>query len=305
MLLLLLTACLPPTALVPPTVDEDASLPTLELDDTLLHGERLGDPDDPLVVLLHGGPGADSVGLRPLTALTELGVQVLIYDQRGSGLSQRHAPGSLDGYTHREDLLALIEAHSPDGTAALVGHSWGGQLAAMFTQAYPERVREVVLLEPGPFNGERWAEMGLTEIDMTATHLNDLMWSEQMLSPDDHARLDLHFLQLMSGQMPGYHFREQDPMPFQRMGFVAYEDVVTAATGPDGLPVFDFATGLEAWPGTAHFVWGSLNTIMDADYRAAQEADWPATTSLVIEGVGHDLPWTATDEILNLLDEVL
>ncbi|MCB9795033.1 MAG: alpha/beta hydrolase [Alphaproteobacteria bacterium] len=305
MTLLLLSACLSTDLLVPPTVDEDPNLPTLALDDTLLHGELLGDPGDPLLVLLHGGPASDSAGLAPLTALSERGWQVLIYDQRGGGLSRRHDPDSLDAWTHADDLAALIEAYSPDGQADLVAHSWGGQLAAITVGQHPERVRAVVLLDPGPYTGERLVSLGLTEVDMSAPHLNERMWEEQMLSPDDHARMDLHFLQLLGGQMPGYHMREEDPMPFRRMGAVAYTDVINAVAGPDGLPAFDFRPGLADWTGPVHYVWGGANETMDLDYRAAQEADWPPASAITLEGVGHDLPWIAAETLISHIDEVL
>lgn len=45
-------------ALVPPMVDEDRSLPALDVNGTRLHLESFGDPTKPLVVFLHGGPGA-------------------------------------------------------------------------------------------------------------------------------------------------------------------------------------------------------------------------------------------------------
>ena len=76
--------------LVPPTVDEDPSLPTLAVPGTLLHGQVVGPPEAPLVVMLHGGPGADLVGMRRQLDLVDHGYQVLLYDQRGAGRSRRH-----------------------------------------------------------------------------------------------------------------------------------------------------------------------------------------------------------------------
>ena len=304
MLALLSLACLSTDALVPPTVDEDPTLSAIDLGDTRLRAERWGDVDDPLLVLLHGGPGADFDGMLRLAALTGQGFQVLAYDQRGAGLSRRHDPGSVDAALLVDHLLQLIAATSPDGTAVLVGHSWGGQLAAATVQAAPDTISVVVLLDPGPFTGARWEDLGLREIDMTAEHLNDLFWSEQMVSPDGHARLDWHFAQLLSGQLDGYQMSETDPMPFQRMGYVGYSDVLSAAM-VDGEATWDFREGLMEWPGSAHFAWGGANRIMDEAYRAAQEGDWPRVTSTTIEGVGHDLPWVAADALLAHLSEVL
>ncbi len=302
--LLLGTGCLSVDTLVPPTVDEDPSLPTLAVPGSLLHGEVVGDPDDPLVVLLHGGPGADLVGMRRQLALADHGFQVLIYDQRGAGRSRRHDVGAFDRLDLVDELAALIADHSPDGTAALIGHSWGGQLAAMAVQELGDTVTAVVFVEPGPWTDERLAGMGLTSIDMTAAGLNDVMWLEQVVSPADHARLDLRFLELMSRQTPGYRMSTTDPMPFHRMGYVGWMN--GAGTAPDAPPPdFDLVQGIEDWSGTAHFIWGSANEIMDADYRAAQEAPWPERTRLVVEGVGHDVHWVEADAVNAHILEVL
>lgn len=301
---MMLVGCHDTDALVPPTVDEDPALPTFDLGDTVVRGEVFGADNDPLVVLLHGGPGADYDGLLPLAGLQHHGFRVLVYDQRGSGLSRRHEPASLDADSHIADLVTLVDRHSPDGTAVLLGHSWGGQLAVAATQAHPDTFEDIVLLDPGPFTGARWATLGLDTIDMTATHLNDLFWSEQMLSPDGHARLDFHFQQLLSGQLDGYAQRKANPMPFQRLGYVGYNDVISNAM-QDGEPVWDFASGLKEWQGTAHFVWGGANTIMDPAYRTSQEADFANVTSLTLDGVGHDIPWVSPDAVIDHVLEVL
>ena len=75
--------------LVPKTVTEDPSLPAISVNGTRLHAETFGNPDDPMVVVLHGGPGADYRSMLNVRALADDGYFVVFYDQRGSGLSQR------------------------------------------------------------------------------------------------------------------------------------------------------------------------------------------------------------------------
>jgi proline iminopeptidase len=48
-----------PGNLVPRTVDQDPSLPSIIVNGTQLHTEAFGNPADPMVVFLHGGPGSD------------------------------------------------------------------------------------------------------------------------------------------------------------------------------------------------------------------------------------------------------
>jgi proline iminopeptidase len=104
--------------LVPLTVDEDPSLPSIDVNGTLLHSESYGDPRHPMIVVLHGGPGGDYRGMLKCTTFVADGFFVVFYDQRGCGLSQRHAK---DLYTTRgpalfiEDLAAVIRHYRTSG----------------------------------------------------------------------------------------------------------------------------------------------------------------------------------------------
>src|SRR6185436_6345991 len=42
--------------LVPKTVDEDPTIPSLALAGTVFHYETVGDPSKPVIIFLHGGP---------------------------------------------------------------------------------------------------------------------------------------------------------------------------------------------------------------------------------------------------------
>lgn len=45
--------------LVPKTVEQDTSLPSIIVNNTQLHTEAFGNPANPMLVILHGGPGSD------------------------------------------------------------------------------------------------------------------------------------------------------------------------------------------------------------------------------------------------------
>lgn len=68
-------------------------------------------------------------------------------DLPGFGLSGKpgDAPYTIEWYV--EWIAALLDAKRVT-SAVVVGHSMGGQVAAMFAAAYPERVRRLVLLNP-------------------------------------------------------------------------------------------------------------------------------------------------------------
>ncbi|MBS0624865.1 MAG: proline iminopeptidase-family hydrolase [Verrucomicrobia bacterium] len=99
---------------------------------------------NPLIVV-HGGPGLSQKYLSELEALSDT-VQVIFYDQRGSGLSE----GPIDEehiYLERfvEDLEEL-RSHLGLEKISILGHSWGGYLAMNYAIAHPESVDRLILL---------------------------------------------------------------------------------------------------------------------------------------------------------------
>ena len=73
---------------VPATVMDDPGLSRLVIDGYTFHGEIFGQSDNPVVIVLHGGPGGDYRSLLGLQALADE-YFVVFYDQRGAGLSER------------------------------------------------------------------------------------------------------------------------------------------------------------------------------------------------------------------------
>ena len=145
-----------PGTLVPKTVDEDPSLPSISVNGTLLHAESFGNPGDPMIVMIHGGPGGDYRSLLGAQAYAADSFLVVFYDQRGTGLSQRE-----DASVFSEgavplmvaDLDAVIQHYrqSTSQKVILIGHSWGAMLATAYINQYPDKVDGVVLAEPGGF----------------------------------------------------------------------------------------------------------------------------------------------------------
>ena len=147
-----------PGNLVPKTVAEDASLPSIEMNGSQFHVETFGNPANPVIVFLHGGPGGDYRGLLRMSerfggySLTDE-YFVVYWDQRGAGLSKRVGKSELTIEQYTADLDALIDHFSPGRPVFLIGESWGGMFAARYINQHPQRVAGAVLIEPGPLNG--------------------------------------------------------------------------------------------------------------------------------------------------------
>lgn len=87
--------------------------------------QQSGDPAQPTVVLVHGFPDTHTVW-DPVVDRLRSRWHVVTYDVRGAGGSS--APGDRAGYRMDrlvDDLVAVLDATSPDRPVHLVGHDWG------------------------------------------------------------------------------------------------------------------------------------------------------------------------------------
>jgi proline iminopeptidase len=98
------------------------------------------------VVFIHGGPGEGSQHFAALTGPSlESALQLVYFDQRGSGRSERPWTGDYALSTLVEDIDRLRERLGVD-QISLIAHSFGGLLALEYAAAHPERVERMVLI---------------------------------------------------------------------------------------------------------------------------------------------------------------
>jgi proline iminopeptidase len=104
-----------------------------------------GNVDSPAVIFVHGGPGFNSSYLMHFGSKLATPCRVILYDQRGSGRSDRQIDLksiSMDRFV--DDLHQLTE-HLGLREIILFGHSFGGALALEFTLRYPSFARGIIL----------------------------------------------------------------------------------------------------------------------------------------------------------------
>jgi proline iminopeptidase len=105
------------------------------------------------VIALHGGPGFRDYlhpDLEPLTSSFRL----ISYDQRGSGHSTVVTDPTL--LTAEAFVADLDRVRESLGVArvTLLGHSWGGGLAALYAIARPDRIERLLLVDAMPPRAE-------------------------------------------------------------------------------------------------------------------------------------------------------
>jgi pimeloyl-ACP methyl ester carboxylesterase len=105
-----------------------------------VHGEG------PAILCIHGAGSSALMWGAAVPELARLG-RVIVYDRRGCTRSQR--PDAYDKTSvaeHADDAAALLDTLGA-APAAVIGRSYGGQIATDLALRYPERVRGLVLLE--------------------------------------------------------------------------------------------------------------------------------------------------------------
>ncbi|MEE9430483.1 MAG: alpha/beta hydrolase [Melioribacteraceae bacterium] len=319
--LLTITSCetIDPTEsgnLVPKTVSEgnvEHASHQVEINGSKLHIETYGNPNNPVIVFLHGGPGFD---FRRLLRLKERynsysladEYYLVFWNQRGSGLSKRHDKNVLTQNVFVEDLRQVIDRYSSDGKAFLIGHSWGGMSASLFMNRYPQKVNGAVLIESGPLTGKLFEEIkgDLIDMNLSSEWLNDYAWNSQFFSSDEHERMDYQMTLVYKESLPKYHQElEVDPAPFWRLGVATSKYIQEDGMDSNGKFNFDYTSNLQSYKTKVLFITGDLNEVIGKEFQGRQISFFNNAELSVIKNVGHDLDWLKPTEIIELTHNYL
>lgn len=107
------------------------------IDDTSLWVVERGSDDGLPLLALHGGPGLDHHEFADyLDPLTEVGVRLVLVDQRACGRSERPSPRTWTLERFAQDVIMLARAMRLDRYAVL-GHSYGAFVALQHAVDFP------------------------------------------------------------------------------------------------------------------------------------------------------------------------
>ena len=124
-------------------------------------GDINADPTGAPIMLIHGFIISGHTELMPWAA-DKLGPKraLILPDLIGYGYSQRNAtPGEWSAPKSHSRYLAQMLDQLGIAQVDVVGHSYGGAMAARFALDYPQRVRKVVYLNPGLYAPKSNAEV--------------------------------------------------------------------------------------------------------------------------------------------------
>ena len=285
---------------VPKTVAQDSNLPRLELNGALLHAETFGSPDNPVVIVLHGGAGWDYRYLLPIQALSDE-FFVIFYDQRGSGLSARVPDEQLSYEIMLKDLDAIVDHYGRGRKVSLIGHSWGGMLGSGYIGRYPNKVAGAVIAASGPLT-EEIEQLPSFHFSFGAGFVVHVTWewfaSRFQSGPDEDAQEDYFYYRMFAtyeGEghpFAGYHCGNTvaaGDVTVWRFGSRAMNQVTATYDGSDGNPRVDFTEGVEAFEQEVLFLAGACDSILTPELQRQQMQYFPNTRLVVIQNAGHDV----------------
>lgn len=233
----------------------------------------------PLVFLLHAGVADHRSwdGVAPI--LHRAGLNVVAYDRRGFGSSDAGA----EAYTHRGDLISLLDVVAGGEPVWLVGNSAGGGLALEAAVTVPERVAGLVLLAPSIAGAPdvRPADLDPDTLDL-AERLESATGEERLLT---QMRLWLDGPAGPEGRVGG---------PARALAMEMARAAAQPSSEADG--DVDVWSALEQIEQPTAVAWGTLDVPALGEPCRILARRLPRARHLTLEGVAH-LPPTEAPEM--------
>jgi proline iminopeptidase len=309
------------------TVEQDPSLPHITIDGVTFHAEAFGNPENPIVIVVHGGPGNDYRSLLSLQALSDE-YYVVFYDQRGTGLSPRVSAEELTFDSTVSDLNLIVDYFGGGGKVNLIAHSFGAMFASPYLGKYPEKVDHIVLSEPGFLSTEMAMKyMGYFASIMDKPNLvfrlNGVKtWFENfhITGPDEQAKADNAFhnsglyIDGKPGQVEYYCNGEYaaGKSIYWRSSALASQSIqdlsqVSEWIGFDseGNLQFNLTKGVENFTNKVLFIASECNTVIGVEVQSIHMTYFPNAELAVIEGAGHDMYSGKPEETIAVIREYL
>ncbi len=161
----------------------------------------------PTLIVMHGGPGGDHNGFKPAFSAMADTCQVLYYDHRGHGRSDRSTPDDWNLDRWADDVVEMCAALDIDRPFVL-GLSFGGFVAQRLASRHPGFAAGYVLLSTASFKDseaiyEMFARLGGPEAESVARAFWEAPTQQAM------AELAISYVKTcgpLYTQAPGNHF---------------------------------------------------------------------------------------------------
>jgi pimeloyl-ACP methyl ester carboxylesterase len=265
----------------------------LKLSAGVTHYELAGPADGKVVVFVHGFSMPMYSWDLQVQALTKAGFRILRYDLYGRGYSDR-PEARYDAALLVTQLRELLDALKITTPVSLVGLSLGGPVVAHFAVANPARVERLVLLAPVVHSIVGDARFTLLRMPVVG---NFLM---RVIAVKTITERGLALLKSIdaSGKRAAV-FKEQTE-------YSGYSYALRSLICGDlfGDQIENYKQAVNHAKGCL-LIWGTADTDISAEMIARLRDAVPGMEYRQLEGIGHDLNYTAADMINPLIIDFL
>ncbi|RBI85871.1 alpha/beta hydrolase [Rhodosalinus halophilus] len=250
------------------------------------HYRWLGASRGPVAVCVHGltTPSFVWEGLAP--RLGALGFRVLVYDLYGRGFSDR-AEGRQNAAFFVRQLEALLADQDVETSeVTLLGYSMGGAICTAFAAEHPEIDRLILIAPAGVRENLGWQARLVRDLPILGDWAFHLFFPRQL-------RQGIEAERALPASVPDIHDRQLAEL--RRRGFLpsvisSIRGILARSMAAEHRRIAE--TGLPVLA-----LWGESDTLVPKA-SLGQLAQWNrGTVQEVIEGAGHGLPYTHTDEV--------
>lgn len=276
-----------------------------------LHVETRGDPEDPAIMALHGGPGI-SDGRKSITGFGPLAEDhyLVAPDYRGCGRSSLTPP-----YTN-EQFAADVEALRDEldlGDVVLIGGSYGGFITQQFAVDHPDHLRGFILRDTAAtpeydrkargIARERLPEVKERNIDVP--HISEEELDRVM---DGNVRSDEEFRRLFHGMLPLYSpsLDEFDAEgAAERIGDLHFHHETHNQMFSEAFPNMDYTDDLPNVEVPALVTVGRHDWITPPEASEEIASLLPDARLEIFEESGHNPHFDQREEYMAIVDEFL
>ena len=144
------------------------------------------------ILVINGGPGMSSEGMEELAEKLAINNSVIIYDQRGTGLSE--VPALDETHINIKAMVEDIEVlreHLNIESWIVFGQSFGGMLAYFYAAKYPKRVKAMIQSNSAGMSDMEWFSNMNPTRNLSKTELDSLKIFETRLKGGDSSEVNL------------------------------------------------------------------------------------------------------------------
>ena len=254
------------------------------------HYRYFGPQSAPLAVCVHGLTTPSFVFEALADGLVAKGYRVLVYDHYGRGFSDRPTAAQDREFfvSHLDELLNALGEHEK---FLLFGYSMGGAVAAAYTAAFAQRVRNLVLVAPAGMGHQLGP---LAKIIRLVPGLGDWLF---MASYGRSHRKATEKERVLASAVPFVVDRQQRELQYR--GFLpsvlsSLRNGLRVQAKTDHQKIHAAGTKVTA-------IWGAEDDVIPL-YCKDKLARWnPDAAQVVVPDVDHSLPYTQSQSVLDVV----